>query len=387
MKSIAVLGSTGSIGENALVIARMHPGQFKVRVLAARKNIKRLAEQAHEFRPDYVAIYDASLASQLRREVAPLGLQVLEGEKGICEAVQIPDLDLVISAMVGARGILPLFCAIRAGKNVAVANKEPLVMAGKLVMEEAAKQGAQVLPIDSEHSGLWQLLEGKEKGTIQKLILTSSGGPFFKWAGDFETITPEQALRHPKWKMGPKITIDSATLMNKGLEVIEASNLFGIPPERLEVLIHPEAIVHALIEFVDGSHLAHLSVTDMKLPIQYAMSYPGRLSNGCPRLDLAALEKFTFFAPDLEHFPCLRLGFEAAHADGTLPAVLNAANEVAAELFLKGKITFTDIPRVVEKVMSLHRLISSPTLSNILEADEWAREEALRFADLARVSL
>jgi len=278
--------------------------------------------------------------------------------------------------MVGAVGLKPIFAAVRARKTVAIANKEPLVMAGKLLLEQAAKAGVAVLPIDSEHSALWQCLEKQDPAFVKKLIITSSGGPFRNHKGSLAKITPAQALRHPKWSMGPKITIDSATLMNKGLEVIEASNLFHVPAEKVEVVIHPEAIVHALVEFVDGSHFAHLGVTDMRLPIQYAMSYPERLENHLPHLDLAHLKALHFEKPDLRRFPCLELGYTASRISGTMPSVLNAANEVLVEAFLNRQIGFLDIPKILSKVMSRHRLVRNPELGDILEADAWARQTA-----------
>jgi len=258
-----------------------------------------------------------------------------------------------------------------------VANKEPLVMAGDLLMREAKRYKANVFPVDSEHSALWQCLEGQRASDVKKLILTSSGGPFRKKTSGFHSITPREALKHPSWKMGPKITIDSATMMNKGLEIIEAVNLFGMPSEKIDVLIHPESIVHSMVEFVDGSHLAHLGVTDMRLPIQYALSYPDRLVNHLPTLDLARLSRLNFEKPNMRQFPCLELGYSASRTGGTMPTVLNAANEVAVSSFLGHEIRFTDIPRVIEKTMSKHRTLKTPGLKTVLEADHWARECAV----------
>ncbi|MDP3920211.1 MAG: 1-deoxy-D-xylulose-5-phosphate reductoisomerase [Candidatus Omnitrophota bacterium] len=376
MKNLAILGSTGSIGENTLRIVRTHPTKFRVRALVANTNREKLYLQAKEFRPDLVCLYDANAAEDLEPRLKKLGIRFVTGADGLVAASTLSSIDIAIFAMVGAVGLAPIFAAIRARKPVAIANKEPLVMAGELLVREAKRLKVPLLPVDSEHSGLWQCLEGHKKKTVKKLILTSSGGPFRKRRGSFTGITPRQALRHPKWKMGPKITIDSATLMNKGLEVIEAANLFEIPAERVEVLIHPEAIIHALVEFVDGSHLAHLGITDMRLPIQYALSFPNRLENHLPELDLAGLREFHFERPDKKRFPCLELGYAASRAGGTMPAVLNAANEVAAEAFLRGNISFTSIPKRNEKVMSRHRVIAKPRLRDLIEADSWARDYA-----------
>ncbi len=376
MKTISILGSTGSIGESTLKIVRLYPKTFRIAALAARANIQRLEEQAREFRPKIVAVYDSKLALVLEKKLKPLGIRVVTSDDGLHEVSTLKAVDQVICAMVGAVGLAPIFAAVRAGKSVAVANKEPLVMAGTLLLSEARKYKAQVLPVDSEHSAIWQCLEGKPAETIAKLTLTSSGGPFRKFKGSLAKVKPEQALKHPKWKMGPKITIDSATLMNKGLEVIEAANLFGVSCDRVEVLVHPEAIVHGMIEFVDGSYLAHMGVTDMRLPIQYAMTWPKRLVNHLPVLNLAEIRTLTFEKPSFSRFPCLELGYEASRMSGTMPAVLNAANEVLVEKFLNRKIGFLDIPKGIEKTMAHHRLNKKPNLNQILEADVWARNFA-----------
>src|SRR3989338_210749 len=335
MKQIAILGSTGSIGVNALRVIDEHPKEFKVAVLAARRNTELLFEQAKKYRPKLVCLFENETVFELERKLKPLHIRVVTGESGLIEASTFRGADQVIFSIVGAVGLKPMLAAVSAGKRVAIANKEPLVMAGGLLMAEAKKSGATVLPIDSEHSGLWQCLQGRDAKTVRKLILTASGGPFFGKKVDFRKVTKQKALEHPKWKMGPKITIDSATMMNKGLEVIEASHLFGVSPDRIEVLIHPEAMIHAMIEFVDGAQLAQLGIPDMRLPIQYAMSYPERLQNLLPSLDLANTGPFHFYKPDLKKFPCLRLGYEAIRKGGTMPIVLNAANEVAVQWFLK----------------------------------------------------
>ena len=376
MKAIGVIGSTGSIGEKVLEIVRLHPGEFRIVSLAARRNAKRLLEQAKEFRPERVCLFDENFAREIEAPLKKLGVRLVTGKEGLIEASIFPRAQQVIFALVGACGLNPILRAIRAGKHVAVANKEPLVMAGEVLLREAARKKVQFLPIDSEHSGLWQCLNGRSPSFVRKLILTSSGGPFRKRKGSLARVTVREALRHPKWRMGPKITIDSATLMNMGLEVIEASNLFSLKENRIEVLIHPEAVVHALVEFIDGSHLAQLAVTDMRLPIQYAMSFPSRLNHLFPTLDLAEIGTMHFEKPDFKRFPCLQLGYEAKRCGGTLPAVLNAANEVAVEKFLKEEISFLEIPKRIERVMRKHRLKTEPSLADILQADQWAREEA-----------
>ena len=378
MKTIAVIGSTGSIGQNVLNIIRAHPKQFRADVLVARRNTELLLRQVKEFRPRLVCLFDKDCARDNEPAFRKLGSRVTSGEEGLLEASRWPDADQVIFSLVGAVGLAPLFSAIQAGKDVAIANKEPLVMAGELLMQEAVRRGVQVIPIDSEHSGLWQCLEGRKKESVRKLVLTSSGGPFRK-RKSLSGVTLKEALRHPKWKMGPKITIDSATLMNKGLEVIEASNLFGLDVDRVEVLIHPEAVVHALVEFVDGSHLAQLAITDMRIPIQYAMSFPERLNHIYPTLDLVKVRALHFEKPDFRRFPCLEFGYIAKRQGGTLPAVVNGANETAVAQFIEGKIPFLGISRIIERVMKSHRVKANPGLADILEADRWSREKAHQF--------
>ena len=375
MKAISVIGSTGSIGEKVLEIVRLHPDRFKVVALAVRQNAAALLKQAKEFRPRLVCIFDEAHAKEIKAPLKKLGIRLVSGKTGLLEASTFHEAEQIIFSLVGAQGLKPIFEAIRAGKNVAIANKEPLVMAGELLMREARKRRIQLLPIDSEHSGLWQCLEGRSLDSVRKLVLTSSGGPFLKRSGSLASVTVREALRHPKWRMGPKITIDSATLMNKGLEVIEASNLFNLEVERVEVLIHPEAIVHALVEFIDGSHLAQLAVTDMRLPIQYALSFPQRLNHLFPNLDLTQVGALHFEKPNLKRFPCLTFGFEAKRRGGTSPAVLNGANEAAVAAFLNDKIPFLGIPKAIERVMARHRVKSNPSLEEVFEADRWAREE------------
>ena len=376
MKQIAIIGSTGSIGLNTLQVLRAHPTKFRVVCLAVRSRVKELYKQALEFKPKLVCVYEHESANWLSQQLKGSGVRVVSGESGLLEASTHPEVAQVIFSLVGGVGLKPIFAAVESGKNVAIANKEPLVMAGELLMKRVKEKKVHLLPIDSEHSGLWQCLEGKPKETVRKLIVTSSGGPFFGKKRSFKNITPEEALRHPRWKMGPKITIDSATLMNKGLEIIEASNLFDIPVERIDVVIHPEAIIHALVEFVDGSHLAQLGITDMRLPIQYALGYPVRLVNSLPKLELTQCSAMRFFKPDRRRFPCLELGYEARREGGSMPAVLNAANEVVVQKFLNKQFNFTKIPAVISRVMQNHKTKQNPTLKEILEADQWARLEA-----------
>ncbi len=376
MADISLLGSTGSIGLNTLEVVRAHPKEFRVRGLAARKNADLLLAQAREFRPEIVCLYDQDKALGLEKSLKKLRIRLVTGDEGLAEVASIPSVQKVVFALVGAVGLAPIFRALYAQKDLAIANKEPLVVAGKLLVSEAERLGVRILPIDSEHSGLWQCLEGQRKEWIKKLVLTSSGGPFRGKNINLKKVTPAQALRHPCWKMGAKITIDSATMMNKGLEVIEAANLFGVEAKKVEVLIHPEAIIHAMVEFLDGTHIANIGITDMRLPIQYALTYPARLPNPLPALDLTQLGHLHFEKPDLKRFPCLELGYEASAQGGSVPAVLNAANEVAVEAFLNRKISFLGIPQLIEKTISRHRLLKNPSLADLIETDRWARSEA-----------
>ncbi|MCB9800402.1 MAG: 1-deoxy-D-xylulose-5-phosphate reductoisomerase [Candidatus Omnitrophica bacterium] len=377
-RNISILGSTGSVGVNTLRIVRTHPRRFSVKALAAKTNARRLYDQAREFKPECVCLYDEKNAAALEKKLRPLGIRLVTGDEGLAHVASLAGVNVAVFAVVGAVGLKPLFEAVKARKDVAIANKEPLVMAGSLLMAQARKNRVAVLPIDSEHSALWQCLEGYPKETVKRLILTSSGGPFRTRKGSLAAIKPSEALKHPNWKMGPKITIDSATLMNKGLEVIEAVNLFDVPLKEVDVLIHPESIIHSMIEFVDGSHLAHLGIADMRLPIQYALSYPERLVNHLPTLDLVKLKSLHFERPDKKRFPCLELGYEASRRGGTMPAVLNAANEIAVEAFLNHKIKFTAIAAIIEKTMARHRVKKQFDLQSVFEADVWARQQAIK---------
>lgn len=378
MKKIAIIGSTGSIGKNAIEVIKSHPDEFRIHSLAAKTNADELIEQAKTFNPKKVVIFDPSLSEKIKSKLS--STQVLSGMSGLIEAVTDPAVDLVLLAVTGADGFDPLIAALRAKKNVALANKEPLVMAGQIIRKLASEFGVQVIPIDSEHSGIFQLLEGRSSNKISRIFLTASGGPFLnRPAETFGSITPEEAIQHPRWSMGKKISVDSATLMNKGLEVIEASGLFGISMDQIGVLIHPEAVVHAIIEFEDGSQIAQMAVTDMKLPIQYALSYPKRLRSENLRLNLENIGTLNFQKADTKKFPCLDLAYRAGNAGGTAPCVLNAANEVCVDSFLKGEILFTDISKIIGEVLSGHSVIKHPSLDEISQADRWARNRTHEF--------
>lgn len=378
MKYLSVLGSTGSIGRNVLSIVEMFPQEFAVRVLAAKSNTALLARQIEQFRPDMAVVFDQKRAAELRDLIAPgIQVEILHGEIGYRRAAAFETVDMTVTAMVGAAGLMPTLAAIEAGKTIALANKETLVMAGDLVMQRAAEKGVEILPIDSEHSAIFQCLQGERRDDVAKILLTASGGPFLKRPReDFSRITVAEALKHPNWQMGQKITIDSATLMNKGLEVLEAKCLFGVSRQMIEVVIHPQSVIHSMVAYRDGSIMAQLGIPDMKTAIAYALSYPQRLPLGQPLPEFNGSRPLTFDQPDLEKFPCLALAFSACEAGATLPAVLNAANEVAVTGFLNQSIEFVDIPAVVEQTMDSHAVVSNPELADILEADRWARGQA-----------
>jgi 1-deoxy-D-xylulose-5-phosphate reductoisomerase len=380
MRSLAVLGSTGSIGVTTLGIVDRFPDRFEVVSLAAGKNVARLAEQVRRFRPRFVAVADAAAAEELRTRLGSSSSRIGWGVEALVEAATIPGADLVVSGLVGALGLLPTLEAVRSGRDVALANKEVLVVAGEVVTRTAAETGARLLPLDSEHNAIFQALAGHRGEDVRRIVLTASGGPFLhRPMEELCHVTREEALRHPTWKMGTKITIDSATLMNKGLEVIEARWLFGFAPERIAVVVHPQSIVHSMVEYIDGSVIAQMGVADMTIPISYVLAYPERLPlDDLPRLDLPATRELTFFAPDTAKFPCLKLAYRALEEGGSMPAVLNAANEVAVERFLAGAIRFTDIPEILERVMAAHRTQPASDLETCLEADRWARAEAER---------
>jgi 1-deoxy-D-xylulose-5-phosphate reductoisomerase len=389
-KRVVVLGATGSIGESALKVARDIPERMEIVGLAANSNAKKLAAQANAVRPKAVCLVDESKISELRGalEYDP---QIFSGENGLIEIACLDEAEMVLVAVVGTGGLRPALAAIEAGKDLAVASKEILVMAGEIVMREAREKGVMVLPVDSEHNAIFQCLDSQrkrptpnarrstsnEETEVRRLILTASGGPFRETpASEFGSITIERALRHPTWNMGPKITIDSATLFNKGLEMIEAHWLFGVEMKRVEVVIHPQSIVHSMVEFADGSVLAQLSHSDMCFPIQYAVTWPERVPNSLPPLDFGKVRQLEFATPRYEDFPALQLARRAGDTGGTLPAVLNAANEIAVSAFLDGRISFPRIWQMVEQVMNRHTSVAHPDLDAILRADQWARAEA-----------
>ncbi|HZV12388.1 MAG TPA: 1-deoxy-D-xylulose-5-phosphate reductoisomerase [Candidatus Kapabacteria bacterium] len=375
MKRIAILGSTGSIGVNVLAVADQFPDEITITGLSANANIETLREQVKKYRPKCVVVLDEKTGADFAREMRG-AVEVFTGAQGLEELVSRSDVDIVVNALVGFAGLKPTIRAIERGKTIALANKETLVVAGKIITGLLAKHDVKLFPIDSEHNAIWQCLAGEDRSGVKRLILTASGGPFLnKPQGSFESATVEEALNHPNWKMGKKITIDSATLMNKGLEVHEARWLFDMPPERIDVLVHPQSVVHSMVEFEDGSIKAQLGVTDMKLPIQYALLYPHRRKSANGMMNLAALRELTFQSPDRKKFPCLQLAYDALHAEGTAPAVLNAANEVAVEAFLGGKARFGDIPRIVGETLA-SIAVTEPTLENIVAADAAARQYA-----------
>ncbi len=379
MKNIVVLGSTGSIGENALKVVDSLPDQLQIVALGVNTNYERVLEQAKQFGVKIVAISDSEMAAKCAR-VAPSGIEVLSGEEGMEIVAALDDVDIVVCAVVGMAGLKPTMAAVSRGTDVAIATKEALVAAGGLVTETCAKTGASLLPIDSEHSALFQCLTTAGRSTdgisnVKRLILTASGGPFAaKPDIDFETVSVDEALAHPRWKMGRKISIDSATMMNKGLEIIEARWLFDLTLDKIDVILHPESIVHSLVEFVDGSMLAQMSLPDMRLAIQYALTYPERYSGDLPSLDLAQLGALHFSEPDAVRFPCLRIAREALLCAGTMPTVMNAANEVAVAAFLDEKISLAGIWHHVEDVMNKHDVIDDPDLATVFVADKWARD-------------
>jgi 1-deoxy-D-xylulose-5-phosphate reductoisomerase len=381
MRSISILGSTGSIGRNTLKVVD-HLGDVRVIAMAAGRNMAVFAGQIAKYRPELVSCENEACAETLERELRSLSGEcprIEVGENGIVEVATHQEADTVVSATVGAVGFLPTLRAIEAGKRIAVANKETLVMAGELMTDAAAKSGAEVLPIDSEHNAIHQCLRGEKRSEVRRIILTASGGPFRTWSHDqMASATRDQALKHPRWDMGDKITIDSATLMNKGFEVIEAKWLFGFDADEISVVVHPQSIVHSMVEMVDGSVIAQMGVTDMRHAIQYALTYPDRREGCLEPLDLTALSRLDFEEPDTERFPCLGLAYRALRAGGTMPAVLNAANEIAVNAFLNGEICLPEIAEINARVMSQHTTIDHPDLEGVLEADRWARAAARR---------
>ena len=375
-KRVVILGATGSIGESALKVARDIPERMEIVGLTANSNAEKLAAAANETRAQSVCLVDETKIDALQRAVT-YKPRIFAGEKGLREIARLTNAEMVLVAIVGTGGLRPALAAIEAGKDLAVASKEILVMAGEIVMREARDNDVQVLPVDSEHNAIFQCLEGKSSLDVRRIILTASGGPFRETPGkDFDSIIPEQALKHPTWNMGPKITIDSATLFNKGLEMIEAHWLFGVEMKRVEVVIHPQSIVHSMVEFADGSTLAQLSYSNMCFPIQYAVTWPHRVPNSLPPLDFSKLSRLEFFTPRYDDFPALKLARRAGETGGTLPAVMNAANEIAVAGFLDRQVRFPDIWQIVEEVMNRHTSVAHPDLDAILRADQWARNEA-----------
>jgi 1-deoxy-D-xylulose-5-phosphate reductoisomerase len=387
VKNISILGSTGSIGVNALDVIWNSPDRFRAVALAAHKNIGLLAEQIERFKPKIVSVIDETYAKKLKNIIkSARGTDVVHGGGGYRDVACIAEADMVVSAMVGSAGLVPTLEAIEAGKDIALANKEVMVMAGSLVVEMAREKGVKILPIDSEHSAIFQCITGHSGSEIRRIILTASGGPFLRLSKEkLADVKPADALKHPSWRMGRKITVDSASMMNKGLEVIEARWFFSVDIDRIEVHIHPQSIVHSMVEYCDGSIIAQLSVPDMRIPIAYALSFPERLARPEPFLDLLKVGVFEFFRPDMEKFPNLRLAYEAGRAGGTLPAVLNAANEVAVGAFLENSLRFTDMADVVKEVLSCHQRKESPGLGEIIEADLWARDIAKKTIERMRV--
>lgn len=388
VKNIALLGSTGSIGTQTLEIVEESPDRFRIEVLTARRNARLLCEQAKKFKPNAVVIVEESDYEWLNDELFPLGIKVYCGERALEEVVQMETVDIVLTALVGFAGLRPTLSAIEAGKNIALANKETLVVAGELVTEAAKRKGVNIYPVDSEHSAIFQCLMGEFHNPIEKIVLTASGGPFRGWNRNrLESVGPEQALKHPNWVMGRKITIDSASLMNKGLEVIEAKWLFALQPRQIEVVVHPQSIIHSMVQFEDGSMKAQMGLPDMKLPIRFALSYPHRFSCDYPRLDFTDYPALTFEQPDTDTFPNLRLAYEALETGGNAPCVLNSANEVAVEAFLNRRISFLGMSELIESCMREIEFIKRPTLSDYLETDrETARLAERKIGEMKSIA-
>jgi len=383
MKNLSILGSTGSIGCNALEIVEMFPDRFSVKALTAKNNTTLLASQVERFSPEIVVVFDETRALELKSMLSSkTGVEIIYGEDGYRAAATLDSVEMVVSAVVGAAGLMPTLAAIEAGKNVALANKETLVMAGEIVVNRAVLNSVKILPIDSEHSAIFQCIAGNRRQDLVEILLTASGGPFLnRPENEFVKIKPQDALNHPTWRMGKKVSVDSATLMNKGLEVMEAKCLFGVPHDMIKVLIHPQSVIHSMVSFKDGAVMAQMGIPDMKGAIAYALSYPERLALKQPSPDFTRIGALTFEKPDLEKFPCLDLAYRACEIGETLPAVLNAANEVAVRAFLKQRVPFVKIPEVIRETMERHNVVPDPALDDILEADRWAREQARNLID------
>ena len=378
MKKISLLGSTGSIGANVLDVIERNPEKFQIFGMSAGNNVDLFAKQIRKFKPRVVALFDTKKIPTLKERIADLDIEILSGEEGSIAVATLPEADVVVSGVMGSAGLLPAIHALKSGKNLALANKETLVIAGELVLREAKKTNSQIIPIDSEHSAIFQVLNGEKKEQIKKIILTASGGPFRTFSFDqMETVTVKDALKHPNWDMGAKITIDSSTMMNKGLEYIEAKWLFGVNTP-VEIIVHAQSIIHSMIEFVDTSIIAQLGIPDMRVPIAYALTYPDRFECDLPSLDLTTMGNLTFEAPDFERFPCLRLAIDAMEIGKTMPAVLNAANEIAVQAFLEELIPYKDIAELIRMVMQNHNPSPLKELQDVLIADRWAREETTK---------
>ena len=378
MKKISLLGSTGSIGANVLDVIERNPEKFQIFGMSAGNNVDLFAKQIRKFKPRGVALFDTKKIPTLKEQIADLDIEILSGEEGSIAVATLPEVDVVVSGIMGSAGLLPAIHALKSGKNLALANKETLVIAGELVLREAKKTNSQIIPIDSEHSAIFQVLNGEKKERIKKIILTASGGPFRTFSFDqMETVTVKDALKHPNWDMGAKITIDSSTMMNKGLEYIEAKWLFGVNTP-VEIIVHAQSIIHSMIEFVDTSIIAQLGIPDMRIPIAYALTYPDRFECDLPSLDLTTMGNLTFEAPDFERFPCLRLAIDAMEIGKTMPAVLNAANEIAVQAFLEELIPYKDIAELIRMVMQNHNPSPLKELQDVLIADRWAREETTK---------
>ena len=382
MKNVVILGSTGSIGVNTLRVIDEFRSEFRVLGLTGNTNVALLETQINRYRPEIAVAGTSEGAGKLRKKLTSRRTRVLSGPEGLVRAATWPKADLVVSALVGSFGLEPTLAAIRCGKDIALANKEVLVMAGSLMITAARRRGVRILPVDSEHSAVWQCLRNEPKRSVSRIILTASGGPFWRLSrAELKKVDLARTLNHPTWNMGKKVTVDSATLMNKGFEVIEAHHLFGVPLDRIDVVIHPESIIHSLVEFNDGTMLAQLAAADMRLPIQYALCYPERKPNKVDRLDLAKTRQLTFIQPDRQKFPCLQYAYRAATIGGTMPAVMSASDEIAVESFLSGKIAFHRISEVIASVMKRHRPVKQPGIPEILNAAAWARVMATKLIE------
>ena len=378
MKKISLLGSTGSIGVNTLDVVERYPESFQVCALSAGGNVDLFARQIRKFKPALAALFDPTKVDALKELVGDLDVEIVSGLEGTVSAASLSEADLVVSGVVGSAGLLPALAALKAGKNLALANKETLVIAGELILKEAERTHTRIIPIDSEHSAIFQALNGEKTARIKKIVLTASGGPFRTFTlKQMENVTVKAALTHPNWSMGAKITIDSSTMMNKGLEYIEAKWLFGVDT-KVEIIVHAQSIIHSMIEFVDTSIIAQLGIPDMRVPIAYALTYPDRFESELPSLDLASMGNLTFEAPDFERFPCMKLAMDAMEMGQTMPAVLNAANEIAVQAFLDELIPYKDIAEIIRMVMQNHSPVSLHELQNVLDAAHWAREEATK---------